>query len=179
MEIRIYQINPDKDQHRVMFLSFNVLSAFQGTSQPDSSIYDRVFEGTVDCATLEDVYRMFNCNHPEGYSGRNLSVSDIVEVIHNHGPVKSGHYFCDSFGFKKVEWTASVVSGDAVVEGDCNGTAESIALAKQIPQSIYDDELHDVIACPRCHSGEYLFNEDGEPNSFCGQCGQAILWEDE
>ncbi len=173
MEIKIYQINPDRDRNKVMFLTLDVLSAFQGTSQPDSSIYDRVFEGTVDCSTLEDVYRMFNCNHPEGYSGRNLSVSDIVEVICNHGSVKSGHYFCDSFGFKKVEWTP------CVEEGNCDGTAENIALEKQIPQSIYDDELHDVIACPRCHSGEYLFNEDGVPNSFCGQCGQAILWEDE
>ena len=50
------------------------------------------------------------------------------------------------------------------------------ALAKLLPESPYDDGLQDVLACPRCGSGEYLRNEDGAPNRFCGQCGQAIKW---
>lgn len=29
---------------------------------------------------------------------------------------------------------------------------------------------------PRCGSGEYLHNEDGNEQNFCGQCGQAIEW---
>ena len=33
-----------------------------------------------------------------------------------------------------------------------------------------------VMACPSCGSGEYLHNEDGNEQNFCGQCGQAIEW---
>ncbi len=31
--------------------------------------------------------------------------------------------------------------------------------------------------CPRCGSGEYLHNEDGNRNDYCGQCGCALDWE--
>lgn len=44
------------------------------------------------------------------------------------------------------------------------------------PKSPYTDSLRDTCACSRCGSGEYLHNEDGNRNSFCGQCGQAIDW---
>lgn len=33
-----------------------------------------------------------------------------------------------------------------------------------------------VIACQVCRSGEWLYNEDGAPNAFCGQCGHRITW---
>ena len=31
--------------------------------------------------------------------------------------------------------------------------------------------------CPRCKSAEYLHNEDGNRNDYCGQCGCAIDWD--
>lgn len=31
--------------------------------------------------------------------------------------------------------------------------------------------------CPVCHSGEYMYNEDGNKNNFCGQCGTPLDWE--
>ena len=36
----------------------------------------------------------------------------------------------------------------------------------------------DVLACPRCGSGEYLHNADEAENRFCGQCGQLLDWGD-
>ena len=30
--------------------------------------------------------------------------------------------------------------------------------------------------CPSCGSGEYLHNEDGNENDFCGQCGAPLDW---
>lgn len=36
-----------------------------------------------------------------------------------------------------------------------------------------------IIACQYCGSGEYLYNEDGNRNNFCGQCGHKIDWLDE
>jgi len=80
MKIAIYQINMDRDNDRVAFESLDRLAMYQGSPEINSSIYDKVYNGDVDCNNLEDVYRMFNLEHPAEYKGRSLSVSDIVEV---------------------------------------------------------------------------------------------------
>lgn len=33
-------------------------------------------------------------------------------------------------------------------------------------------------ACPNCGSSDYLYGYFDKPNKCCGNCGQAILWED-
>ena len=50
------------------------------------------------------------------------------------------------------------------------------ALGKLVPLRPYPDGDKNIMACPRCGSGEYLHNEDGNEQNFCGQCGQAIEW---
>lgn len=51
MNIAIYQINPDRDENRVAFLNYEKLERFQGSAALRSEIYDKVFEGEVDCST--------------------------------------------------------------------------------------------------------------------------------
>ena len=102
MKIKIYQVNTDRDYHHVAFMSCDMLEHLQGTDKIDSEVYDCVFEGKVDCKGLEGVYRMFNEDHPDGYKGRSLSVSDIVEIIEPDSDSK--FYFCDSVGFKPVDF---------------------------------------------------------------------------
>lgn len=48
--------------------------------------------------------------------------------------------------------------------------------ARTTPKSPYPD--YNIMACPHCGSGEYLHNHDGNQMPFCGQCGQAIDWEE-
>ena len=100
MYIAIYQVNLDRDHNRIGFMGLDRLRQYQGSSEIDSEIYDRVFEGEVACSNPEDVYRMFNLEHPEGYKGRSLSVSDIVEIIGEDGI--STFHFCDDIGFQEV-----------------------------------------------------------------------------
>lgn len=45
-----------------------------------------------------------------------------------------------------------------------------------VTQSPYPDGDQSILACPRCGSGEYLYNEDGNEQNYCGQCGQRIDW---
>ena len=52
------------------------------------------------------------------------------------------------------------------------------ALLLKIPRSPFPDGDKSILACPNCGSGEYLHNQDEAENRFCGQCGQAIKWED-
>ena len=101
MNIAIYQIDPDRDENNVAFLNYENLERFQGSAALRSEIYDKVFEGEVECGTLEKVYQMFNLDHPDGYRGRSLSVSDVVEVV---GEEKSTFHFCDSIGFREVDF---------------------------------------------------------------------------
>lgn len=101
MNIAIYQVNPDRDENNVAFLNYENLERFQGSAALRSEIYDKVFEGEVECGTLEEVYQTFNLDHPDGYRGRSLSVSDVVEVV---GEEKSTFHFCDSIGFREVDF---------------------------------------------------------------------------
>ena len=103
MEIRIYQINLERDGDRIAFQDLENLSRFLQSADINCSIYDRVYEGDVDCATLEDVFQKFNLEHPPEYMGRSLSVSDIVEVVQDPH-LEPGFYFCGSIGFRRVEF---------------------------------------------------------------------------
>ena len=97
MKIAIYQINLGRDYEKTAFESLEYLRKTKGVEAVDSSIYDKVWEGEVNCKDLEDVYRKFNTDHPADYKGRSLSVSDIVEV-------DGSFNFCDTIGFVKVDF---------------------------------------------------------------------------
>ena len=100
MYIAIYQVNSDRAHNRIGYIGLDRLRQYHGLSEIDSKIYDRVFEGEVDCSNLEDVFHMFNREHPKGYKGRSLSVSDVVEIIREDGT--STFHFCDDIGFQEV-----------------------------------------------------------------------------
>ena len=51
-------------------------------------------EGPIE-NTLEELFEIFNIDHPKDYTGRSLSVSDIVEI-------DGENYFCDAFGWIKL-----------------------------------------------------------------------------
>jgi hypothetical protein len=106
MDIRVYQVNLDRDKDNVGFMGYDTLPRFQGAPEPNPEIYDKVFEGSVDCASLEGIYTKLNIDHPTGYCGRSLSVSDIVEVM-EAPDTEPGFYFCDSFGFKSVPFNSA------------------------------------------------------------------------
>lgn len=101
MDIKIYQINLSRDDDWVAFLGLSQLDKFQGSSEVNSEIYDKVFEGAVEADTLEGVYQMFNCDCPDNFRGHSLSVSDVVEIV---GGKDAGFYFCDSIGFQPVKF---------------------------------------------------------------------------
>lgn len=103
MKIRIYQINSDRDVNRVLFEPYERLEKYQGSSEVDSKIYDKIYDKEVKCRTLEDVFAMFNMHRPEDFKGHSLSISDVVEVYESDS-VKNDFYFCDTFGYKTVEF---------------------------------------------------------------------------
>jgi len=101
IRMRLYQINMDRDEKGLAFMNYEFVKKHTRTDRIDRRIYDCVFEGEVDCKSLESVFALFNFRHPEGYRGRSLSLSDVVEVMESDC-VANGLYFCDTVGFKEV-----------------------------------------------------------------------------
>lgn len=92
MKVRIYQINEELDAENTLFMGFDFAEKHGGV---DSSTYRCVFDGSLGFSDIEEVYALCNAEHPIGYYGHSLSVSDIIET-------GDGCYFCDSIGFKKL-----------------------------------------------------------------------------
>lgn len=103
MEICIYQIDSSRDHNRVAFLSTDELMQVQGNDQVKSSLYNGVFRGFVECSSLDGIYYKFNVDCPEGYTGHPLSKSDVIYVIRSQ-TVEPGFYYCEKFGFKKIDF---------------------------------------------------------------------------
>ena len=94
----IYQIANTEQTAEIVFEPYDRLIATGHTVDPAN--YELVYSAplTPDM-TLEDIYTRFNIDIPEDYTGRSLSLSDVV-VLHQDGDV-SAHYV-DSVGFREV-----------------------------------------------------------------------------
>ena len=98
MNIKIYQIDQEKDSNRVMFENFdNMLKYSAGF---DFSIYKCVYDSNINAKNLEEVYHQFNMLLPDNYKGHSLSISDVVNIVDTD---QQGYYYCDTFGFKKLD----------------------------------------------------------------------------
>jgi len=103
MKVTLYQINYERDKKQQMFRSLDTCPTENGKSFVDSSIYDKVFEGEIDGKDPEDAFSAFNFDHPENFHGRSMSVSDVVEIAESES-TEAGFYFCDTVGFKKIDF---------------------------------------------------------------------------
>ena len=66
----------------------------------DIADYETVYEGEFDSGDdidviLDNIFEIFNIDHPSDFRGHSLSVSDVVVI----DGVK---YYCDSIGWKNV-----------------------------------------------------------------------------
>ena len=105
MNIRIYQIEMDRDKEKMKFESLETTLEFTG--QVDPSIYSQVYSGSCDCNNLEEVFGKFNSNEDiPGFYGHSLSVSDVVEISDDED---KGTYFCNPVGFEKIDFDTSAV----------------------------------------------------------------------
>ena len=104
MEYRIYQVDfldddtlPDfvfRDYEEALKLHPNFNEVFK--------FYKQVYNDTIDSEygnnknhVLEELFRIFNCEIPDNYRGRSLSVSDIVFL-------DGSYYYCNSDGWEEI-----------------------------------------------------------------------------
>lgn len=102
MKLRVYQIN-GRRAPLAMYMGY---SRMNGSIDPEN--YDLVFEGELkNRRTLEGVFRHFNDHkNPRPRGMHSLSVSDVVELVEPCGKIPAGFYFCDSVGFKRIDFDA-------------------------------------------------------------------------
>lgn len=116
MKINIYQIAPERDNNGVIYVDSQYLRRHQGNTAIDSSIYDKIYGCEIDCKSLEDIFAKFNISIPSDYRGRSISISDVIEVVED-SEVKKGFYYCNSFGFKKINFDSSKTQDRTTFDG--------------------------------------------------------------
>lgn len=155
MNVTIYQINWARDKDRVAFMSFDGAQKYQAVKGVNSAIYDQVYKGSFEAKDLEEIYRIFNMQHPKDFRGHSLSVSDVVEISDGQ---KSSFYFCDSVGFKPIAFDPGKTQVSPLANFKVERKPENIHLEARLgigldvtPQEFEilkrgDDEAHKLLA---------------------------------
>ena len=94
MKYKLYQIK-DWENNPYIFRGFNTAQKY-GFNLKD---YEVVYSGEVPDddveKVLEDFFTLFNVYRPQDFTGRSMSISDIIEL-------DGEYYYTESFGFKKI-----------------------------------------------------------------------------
>ena len=98
----IYQLKRNDSTTDIRFMNSEYLQ--EKGVEPQYENYELVYTGALtkdgsQLEKLEDLYRIFNIEHPQDFTAHNLSVSDIVAL--KQAGVVSYHYV-DSIGYKEL-----------------------------------------------------------------------------
>ncbi|KAF5069623.1 YodL-like protein [anaerobic digester metagenome] len=95
-KVRIWQLKADSD-FALRFISLE--ESWKKFGEPKIENYETVYDGELATNDLEGIYTKFNIDHPYGYEGHSLSMSDVVELYDDEGSV---FHYVDQFGFKEI-----------------------------------------------------------------------------
>ncbi len=98
----IYQLKRDNATADIRFMNSEYL--LKKGIEPQYENYELIYTGALtkegsQIEKLEDLYRIFNIEHPQDFTGHSLSISDIVAL--KQAGVVSYHYV-DSIGYKEL-----------------------------------------------------------------------------
>lgn len=99
MNVKIFQLKENRE--KFLFTPWKyVIDCFDFKNYKE--VWDCDFEkditpvpSTNNIWNLDKIYGVFNYNHPLGYHGHSLSVSDIVKLDNEY-------FFCDSLGWENI-----------------------------------------------------------------------------
>lgn len=101
----ILQIDPTADNCRYLFTGTKEIKKLGLPFPPPESIYREVYSSSQEKYDPEEIYKKFNLYPPEDYTGRSLSVSDIIRYKTKNGDTLN--LYCDSFGFYLLDFSAA------------------------------------------------------------------------
>ncbi len=174
MQIRIFQIDHDKDSNKLAFMNYDYTQSHEGIKAEN---YRQIYGGTVKCDSLESVFALCNSDKtPPGYYGESMSVSNVIEIC--DGKDKD-FYFCDSIGFKPIDFDISqtdhenmmkilvVENGKAPYEAEIRHDIHAMqSVVGGCIEPIYFEPKQDALVW--CND-EFLLNNSA-PNRLVGDC---------
>ena len=106
MKYKIYQVKHENEECRaIKFMSLHFLRKQNLIGYVKRENYQLVYEGSETdelCENmtqfLDKLFYIFNCAHPDGYTGHSMSTSDIIEL--ENGDC----WYCDSCGWEKIDF---------------------------------------------------------------------------
>lgn len=98
---RVWQLKPETDV-MMKFIGYDEL--LEQFGEPDPSRYRAVYDGEVETNDMEQLFAKFNLDHPPGYEGHSLSISDVVELYDDSG---SSFHYVDRAGFREITFQAT------------------------------------------------------------------------
>lgn len=96
MDYKIFQLKEE------FLFGFGFRNLSDGTNSVDLDRYHCVYTGKIAAdgkdikSVLEELFEIFNINHPEDFMGYSLSVSDIVMLGEKY-------YYCCNMGWTEVQ----------------------------------------------------------------------------
>ncbi len=100
VNVILYQIIPELDNDHLMFRDLQFIKNASDNMVP-AELYEIAYQGELDINSPEDAYFIFNMELPEGYTGRSMSLSDVIEL---NSSGNSRFYFCDTYIFQEIEF---------------------------------------------------------------------------
>ena len=106
---RIYQL--DLSGGKTVPFAFAGIRKMQekGYEQPPASLYRLVYDGEIFCPNeqsehdiLERIFARYNDVLPKGFPGRNVALSDVIELYGDNG---RAYFYCDTAGFPGVKFS--------------------------------------------------------------------------
>lgn len=174
MKIRVFQIEHEKDSKNLAYRDYEFVKSKGGV---ESAVYRQVYGGTVNCECLESVFVLCNSeNAPPGYMGESMSVGNVIEICEGKD---KGFYFCDSIGFKPIEFDITQTDHEdmmkiLIVENDKEPYTAEIRNDIKAMQSVVVGSIEAIYFEPKgdaivwCNE-EFLLN-NSEPNRTVGNC---------
>ena len=109
---RIYQI--DMESASAIPYTFCGISKLHelGYEQPSAPDYRMVYDSAITCPIdltsadiLERLFQLFDLNYPNGFRGRSLSISDVVEL---YDDVQRSYYYRDTDHFEQIGFSPAL-----------------------------------------------------------------------
>ena len=99
--IKIFQVLNSTLEKLAEKQSSFIVEMFFGIKTPTeenfNDYYKTTWEGDIGTTDLQEIFKIFNMEHPKDFKGRSLSCGDIVET-------PSGKYACMSCSWKKLNY---------------------------------------------------------------------------
>ena len=95
----IYQVRAKED---FAFMDWKRAKRFNWSFTPYKVEWVGIAKAKDDYELLDRLFVKFNINHPLGFTGHSMSVSDIVKVHIKGDEDKDRYYYCDVRGWKDI-----------------------------------------------------------------------------